>query len=244
VDDELEVIREKMKDTQDSLATKIEELESQIRNTVESATETVTSAVDGAKEVVSSVTEGAKEVVDKVTETVENVKESLSIRRYVEEYPWASLGVAAAAGFIAAQLLPATRSTSGDYEEALPPASSGSYYPPSPQASSYQPRSSERPSAEESKTWGAVHDVWNTAVSTVEGLAVGTLMSAVKNLVQRSIPQQWKDEVTRMIDEATTKLGGKVMQGNPLEELLGRKENGAETEGAPMHQPSGQGSRM
>jgi ElaB/YqjD/DUF883 family membrane-anchored ribosome-binding protein len=243
VDDELEVIREKMKDTQDSLAAKIEELETQIRDTVESATETVTSAVDGAKEVVSSVTEGAKEVVDKVTETVENVKESLSVSRYVEQYPWASLGLATAAGFLVAQFLPSRRRTSGDYSEALPPASSGSYRQPSTQASSYQPSSSARPSEPESKTWSAVNDVWSTAVSTVEGLAVGTLMSAVKNLVEQAVPQQWKNELTRMIDEATTKMGGKVMQGNPLEELFGRKENGADTGGSPVHQPTGQGSR-
>jgi len=221
VDDEreLEVIREEMEETRASLANKLEVLETQVRDTVQSATDTVASAVDGAKEVVSSVSEGAKQVVETVSETVENVKESLSISRYVERYPWASVGVAAAAGFVAAQLIPTSRSTAGDSSEALPPASSGSYTPSA--ASSYQPSTTAPPHHEESSAWsGAVKGALGTAVGTVEGLAVGTLMSAIKDLVVRGLPQQWQGELTRLVDQVTTQLGGKVMQGNPLQELL------------------------
>lgn len=234
MDDErkLEVIREEMEETRASLANKLEALETQVRDTVQSATDTVASAVDGAKEVVSSVSEGAKQVVETVSETVENVKESLSVSRYVEQYPWASLGVAVAAGFVAAQLIPTSRSTSGDYSEALPPASSGSYAPSA--ASSYQPSTPAQPQHEESSAWtGALKGVWDTAATTVEGLAVGTLMSAVKDLVVRGLPQQWQGELTRVVDQVTTQLGGKVMQGNPLQELLesfsqhGNQHNGS-----------------
>jgi len=223
VDDEreLEVIREEMDHTRESLAQKIEALETQVRDTVQSATDTVASAVDGAKEVVSSVTEGAKDVVESVTETVESVKDSLSVSRYVEQYPWASVGVAVAAGFAAAQLLPAWRSTSGDKSEALPPASSGSYSSTAA-ASSYQPSAAASPRHEESIAWsGALTGVLGTAATTVEGLAVGTLLSAIKEMVTRSLPQQWQTELSRMIDQVTPQLGGKVMQGNPLDELLG-----------------------
>jgi ElaB/YqjD/DUF883 family membrane-anchored ribosome-binding protein len=243
VDDELEVIREQMDQTRASLADKIEALESQVRETVQTATDTVTSAVDGAKEVVSSVTEGAKEVVEKVTETVENVKESLSVSRYVEQYPWASLGVATVAGFLAGQFLPTVRDITGGNRGRT--SASGGYSPTSTQASSFQtrPGTSERSGSQESKTWGALHELWNTALSTVESLAVGTLMSAIKEAAQRSIPEEWKNEVTRMIDEATTKLGGKVMHGNPLEELFGGKEQNAQTQESASHRPAGQGAR-
>jgi ElaB/YqjD/DUF883 family membrane-anchored ribosome-binding protein len=216
VDDEreLEVIREEMAETRTALADKIEALESQVRDTVQSATDTVSNAVEGAKDVVSSVTEGAKDVVEKVSETVESVKESLSISNYVERYPWASLGASVAAGFAVAQLLPAWRSKSGDHDEALPPASAGEYVAPrrSPLPS---------PSQEEGSALGSVlSGVWHQAAGTLEGLAVGTLMGAVKELVSRSLPQDWQSELTRMVDDVTNRLGGKVMHGNPLNELL------------------------
>jgi len=214
VDHELEVIRDQMDETRASLANKLEALESQVRETVQSATDTVSSAVDVAKEVVSSVSEGAKQVVEKVSETVETVKESLSVSHYVERYPWASLGAAVAAGFVAAQLLPSSRSTSGDYSEALPPASSGGYFP------AEQRSVKESPPQPQSKWTSALEGVWDRALTTVEELAVGTLMSAVKELVVNGLPQEWKGELTRVVDEMTTKLGGKVMHGNPLEELL------------------------
>jgi ElaB/YqjD/DUF883 family membrane-anchored ribosome-binding protein len=244
VDDEreLEVIREEMEETRTSLANKLEALESQVRDTVQSATDTVSSAVDGAKEVVSSVSEGAKQVVESVSETVETVKESLSVSRYVEQYPWASVGVAVAAGFVAAQLIPSSRSTSGDRSEALPPASSGSYTPSA--ASSYQPSTAAPPRQEESSAWtGALKGVWDTAATTVEGLAVGTLMSAIKDLVVRGLPQQWQGELTRVVDQVTTQLGGKVMQGNPLQELLGSfSQHDNQHNGSPR--PPGPGAQI
>jgi len=225
VDHELEVIRDQMEETRASLADKLEALESQVRDTVQSATETVSSAVDGAKEVVSTVTEGAKHVVETVTETVETVKETLSIRRYVEKAPWTTLGVALAAGFATAWLLPRRRNSGGDYSEALPPASSGGYspatassYSPPP---SYQPQPSPPPRQEESSHWSsALKSIWDSAAGTVESLAVGTLMSALKELASRGLPKEWSGELTKTLDEVTTRLGGKVMDSNPLKEFL------------------------
>jgi len=246
VDDELEVIREQMEEKRASLADKIEALETQVRETVQTASDTVSSAVEGAKEVVSSVTEGTKDVIEKVSETVDAVKEKLSVRRYVEHYPWASVGVSVAAGFCLAQLLPAHRRTSGDRSEALPPASSGGYSSGSSAASMYQSPASEPPRRQES-THGALSGVMSKAAGTVGGLALGTLMSAIKGLVTHSLPQQWQNELTRLVDDVTTQVGGKVMQGNPLEELLsGLSQDGDPNRaghGASSGQPPGQGTR-
>jgi ElaB/YqjD/DUF883 family membrane-anchored ribosome-binding protein len=218
MDDELEVIREQMDETRASLANKLEALESQVLNTVQNATETVSSAVEGAKEVVSSVSEGAKDVVEKVSETVETVKESLSVRRYVEQYPWASMGVAVAAGFAAGQLLPSARTISNAVSGHSGAAAGG--YSQAP-ARSYQPATGEGYRRDEGNSWtSGLSSAWSSAATTLEGLAVGTLMSAIKNLVSRNLPEQWQGDLTRMVDDVTTRLGGKVLQGNPLEELL------------------------
>jgi ElaB/YqjD/DUF883 family membrane-anchored ribosome-binding protein len=230
VDDELEVIREQMQETRASLANKLEALETQVLDTVHSATDTVSSAVEGAKEVVSTVTEEAKEVVEKVTETVESVKESLSVSRYVEAYPWTSVGVAAAAGFVAAQLLPASRSTSGDRSQALPPASRGGYAQSAAPTSSYTPEPSQTPRQEDGSSWtNALSGVFHTAARTVETLAVGTLMGAIKELVTQGLPKDWQGELTRMVDEVTTRFGGKVMHGNPLHDLFSGQQECQDT---------------
>jgi ElaB/YqjD/DUF883 family membrane-anchored ribosome-binding protein len=227
VDHELEVIRDQMEGTRASLADKLEALESQVRETVQSASETVASAVDGAKDVVSSVSEGAKQVVEKVSETVETVKESLSITHCVEQYPWASVGVAVAAGFCTAQLLPPLRAPWAQSEAVAPPADS------------YRPRTSEPPRHEPSPWTDSLTGVAKTAATTLEGLAVGTLMGAIKDLITRSLPQEWHGELNRMADDVTTRLGGKVMHGNPLGELLSSLQ--------PQHQdnpPAGPGARV
>jgi ElaB/YqjD/DUF883 family membrane-anchored ribosome-binding protein len=225
VDHELEVIRDQMDETRASLANKLEALESQVRDTVQSATDTVASAVDGAKEVVSSVSEGAKQVVEKVSETVETVKESLSVNHYVEQYPWASLGVAVATGFVVAQLLP-RRSTSGVAQE--PPVGAGGYFASAPASPAAPARH------EESSAWSnALEGIAKTAVSTVEELAVGTLMSVVKDMVKSSLPKEWQGDLTRAVDDITTRLGGKVMEGNPLHGLFSHES----------HQPDNQQGR-
>jgi ElaB/YqjD/DUF883 family membrane-anchored ribosome-binding protein len=208
VDHELEVIRDQMKETSASLADKLEALENKVLGTVNNATDTVASAVDGAKEVVASVTEGAKSVVEKVSETVHSVKEALNVSHYVEQYPWISLGVSVAAGFAAAQLLP------GGSHRGASSASSGNYYS-QPASTSSAPRHEER-----NGIGGALKDIWSRVAGTVEELAVGTLMSGLKGLVSQGLPKEWQGELTRVLDETTTRLGGKVMQGNPLQELL------------------------
>jgi len=233
VDDELEVIRDQMEETRASLADKLEALETQVRDTVQSASETVTSAVEGAKEVVSSVSEGAKEVVDKVTETVETVKEKLSVSRYVEQYPWASLGVAVAAGFVAGQFLPSARRMASSASRAFSPTPS------------YQPQTTPSSTQQGSHWSSALGEVWHTAATTLEGLAVGTLMSGIKELVSRNLPHEWQGELNRVVDDVTNRLGGKVMHGNPLQELLSAFSSSqpGSSGSSTSQQPTGSGVR-
>jgi ElaB/YqjD/DUF883 family membrane-anchored ribosome-binding protein len=241
VDRELEVIHDQMEETRASLANKLEALESQVRETVQSASETVASAVEGAKEVVSSVSEGTKQVVDKVSETVESVKEKLSVRRYVEQYPWASLGVAVAAGFVAAQLLP-RRPISQWMGES--PVGAGDYYAGPTEPARAEPARTEpartEPARHEEDGWSkGLEGVWKTAATTVEGLAVGTLMSVVKNLVAKNLPHEWQGDLNRVVDDITTRLGGKVMEGNPLSELLSGGSHQPDNQQSPPPAPQG-----
>jgi ElaB/YqjD/DUF883 family membrane-anchored ribosome-binding protein len=223
VDHELEVIRGQMEETRASLADKLEALESQVLGTVHSATETVSSAVEGAKEVVASVTEGAKNVVEKVTDTVESVKESLSVSRLVDQHPWLSMGVSVAAGFAAAQMLPRHHHNQSyaDY----PPTSYAETSAAPVHPAAYQPAATPPP--QRNGIGGALSDLWSKATGTLESLVVGTVMGALKGVVSRSLPAEWQGELTRLLDETTTRMGGKVMHGNPWQELFS-SESGAE----------------
>jgi len=95
---ELEVIRDEMEHTRANLADKLGALEEQVRETVSTASETVTSTVEGVKEVVSNV-----------SETVENVTDTFNVSKHIDEHPWVAMGVAMAAGFVAAQMFGGSR---------------------------------------------------------------------------------------------------------------------------------------
>lgn len=186
MDHELEVIRDRMEETRSSLANKLETLETQVRETVEGASEAVTSTV-----------EGVKEVVDTVSET-------LDFGAYIKKHPWVAVGTAVAAGFCVAQIM-------GPSREAEPQQKPAPPSPPAPgphRNGSHQETAAEKTQDEEDWT-AALGSVWETATGTIQGLAVGTLMSFVRDLVTQSLPEEWKGDLGRMVDDVTTQLGGR-----------------------------------
>jgi len=54
-------------------------------------------------------------------------------------------------------------------------------------------------------------------VGAISGLAVGTLMGLVREMVSSSVPEMWKKDLTGMVDDITGKLGGKVIPHSELE---------------------------
>jgi ElaB/YqjD/DUF883 family membrane-anchored ribosome-binding protein len=199
-DTELEVIRGEMEETRANLANKLEALETQVRETVSSASETVTSTV-----------EGVKEVVDTVSDTVGSVTDTLNISKHVEENPWLAMGIAVAAGFVAGQLL------SGGGGQPAQPAPQPTPTPPQLQPVQDQTHVQQQP------TQGGIlpslesllpdmNGALGTALSGVNSLAIGTVMSVVREVVANGLPPEWKSELTKMVDQITTQLGGKPLQ--------------------------------
>jgi ElaB/YqjD/DUF883 family membrane-anchored ribosome-binding protein len=210
VDRELEVIRDEMEQTRASLADKLGTLENQVRETV-----------SGASEAVSSTVEGVKEVVSNVTDTVESVTETLNISKQVEQHPWAAVGIAVATGFIASQLI--GRSSRSDSERA---AEESRRYEPTaePRLTPYlepapAPAPTPQPRQEEESSMLSglesmlpdLKGIGNTVVSALGGLAVGSVMNVVRDLVVRGLPQEWHGDLTGMVDQVTRQLGGKPL---------------------------------
>ena len=228
MDNELEVIRDEMEQTRSNLADKLGALETQVRETVV-----------GAKEAVSSTVEGVKEVVGSVSETVGSVAEQFSVSKQVDEHPWLAMGVAVAAGFVAAQVL--DRLGPPALAAGAPPATTGT--PPDLQFTSSS-RFAERPTAaapkKESMLEALVPDLdlggaANTLLHTAGGLAVNTLMGVIRELVVRGLSPEWKGEVTKLVDQVADQLGSKPLDEKRSEQLLeavgmGEKKEG---EGAP-----------
>ena len=230
MDNELEVIRDEMEQTRANLADKLGALETQVRETVSGATEAVSSTVEGVKDVVSSV-----------SETVESVTETFNVSKQVEQHPWMALGAAVATGFVLAQVI----SRSGGPAHGAPQPSQ-SYVPPQPAP---EPARWEQPQTPRQEEPGIVDRLesmvpegmkdslkgaMNTAVGTLGGLAVGGLMAVIREMASGHLPQEWKGDATKFIDQVTAQLGGQTLDpahSNSLLALLGLNQ---QAQGAPQ----------
>jgi len=209
------VIRDEMEQTRANLAEKLGALENQVRETVSGATEAVSSTVDGVKNVVSSV-----------SETVESVTETFNFAKHVERHPWVSVGAAFATGFVIAQVI----GRSSEPAPAPAPAPSGDLplqLSGSSSAAS-QPRAAEaRDGRHESGMWKSIErvlpdmgGVMNTVVSSLGGLAVGGLMGVIREMASTGLPKEWQGDVTKLIDQVTTQLGGKPVDSSKSGQLF------------------------
>jgi len=97
MDDEPEVIRQQMEETRSSLTDKIGLLEQTVTEKVQTTTAAVTDTVESVKEAVHDTVDTVKNTV---SETVGSVKDAFDLRRYVDQYPWASVGAAVGVGVV------------------------------------------------------------------------------------------------------------------------------------------------
>jgi len=227
------VIRDEMEQTRANLAEKLGALENQVRETVSGATEAVSSTVEGVKDVVSSV-----------SETVETVTETFNVTRQVEQHPWMAVGAAMATGFVLAQVI----GRPSHLAEGAPPATSPPPAPPQPAASHHatsQATGAPQPTQQHHES-GVMHSleamlpdmkgVMGTVVSSLGGLAVGGLMGVIREMAARGLPPEWKGDVSRLIDQVTTQLGGKTLDSAHAGSLLsalgldGNHDQGGQTQ--------------
>jgi phage-related protein len=131
MDNETEVIREKMEGARTDLSDKLEQLEKQVMDTVQgatsavadsvqNATSTVTDTIQSVRDVVDSVKDSVQGTVDSVkdsvqgtvdsvketmADTVEGVKQTFDLHRQVDNHPYLMVGGAVVVGFVAGRML-------------------------------------------------------------------------------------------------------------------------------------------
>jgi len=211
VDNELEVIRQQMEQKRASLTGKLDALEEQVLGTVHEATAAVSNTVRDVTEAVDTVKDNIQETVeavkDNIHETVETVKETFNISDRIRQHPWIALGGGFAAGFVGAMLIGSSSRPRRSYQPTYRrPETNGT--PPEPvQTTGYEPKASEPSSGLTSQLGTAATEVLNT----IKGMAVGTLMGVLSEVVGDVVPSSLKSEVNNLFSTLNTHLGGKEL---------------------------------
>jgi ElaB/YqjD/DUF883 family membrane-anchored ribosome-binding protein len=198
-----EEIREKIDATRSDLSDKLEALEHKVRETVSDAKGAVSDTVESVKQTVDSTVCAVKESVHDAFDTV---KDSLDVSRQVDRHPWAMLAGSIAAGFVTGRLL--DKQTTGNVAMNLTMA--------------YTPKGTGHHGDAAGTAWQAdtrpgllseLGDKFGSELGQLKGLAIGALMSLAREFVKDSVSPALAPELERVIDDVTSKLGGKPIHG-------------------------------
>jgi len=224
------VIREQMEHTRTALTEKVEAIEEKVASVVKEAanavnqtvhdvTETVESTVNTVSDSVSSVKSALDSTVHTMADSVESVKEALDVSGYIDRYPWVAMGGSVALGYAMGCLLtrsnghtssPGWSGASGSY--AAPPQQTASSLGATPQQSASAFSDTSMPSAGSSSGGSFLPQSWMPMVDKLKGLAIGTASGVLGEMILNMAPASLKDNLAKMIDETTEKLGGTVLR--------------------------------
>jgi hypothetical protein len=208
MENEHEVIRQKMCDTRASLQDKLETLEQHVTGTVQGAAEAATETVQNVKETVQETVNSVKGAVQ---DTVDTVKETFDLRRQVAAHPWEMVIGAALVGFAGTRLLlPARRPPSGPpvISERVSGGPMGGPGRPHRNGAGTPIEDSERRGF-----LGAIGEHYGDEINKLQGLAIGAFGAIVRDVVASFTPPALTEQVTDVVDSITAKLGGKTIHG-------------------------------
>jgi len=222
-----EIIMGQMEETRKDLAEKLETLEKKVAGTVETVADTVQTVENTVENVKESIQETVETVTGTVQNTVEAVEETVSgtvekvkslfdISHHVERHPWLMLGGSVLAGYVGGLLLtPRPPEIETPPQPATPPERFKV-------SVAHQPQEVE----EAGESWlGKLGERFAPEVEKLKGLAVGTLFGVARDMISQWVPSAVKDQVTEVINNFTTDLGGKVIR-EPLVEPQTGTTNG------------------
>jgi len=202
-DQDPEVIRQEIDATRSSITTKLEAIEEQVVGTVQNARDSVQETIDTVKDTVQETVDTVKETVQ---ETVSTMKETLDLRLQVRRHPWPMVGGSFLAGLVTGAIFGKTQQGRQMPMERL------ATHTATP------PLQSFREELSETREPGML-DRFRTEIDQVKGLAIGMAIGMVRDIIQDAVKERMPhlgDKVKDVIDDITTKLGGKPVQGPVL----------------------------
>jgi len=211
--EEPKVIREQIRETQESLTSKLSTLEDKVVNTVTDTTETVAETVESVKETVADTIESVKETVGS---TVDTVKRTFDLNYQVQQRPWLMMGGALAAGFLTGRLLPGAAERATSWASNL--AFEGQRYARTA-ALVAAPLGNGSVRAEPQGLVGRLTHQFHDELEQVKGLALGALFGVARDWAKQHLPPNLAPQVEEVIDNVTTKLGGRRIEGPVVENL-------------------------
>jgi len=234
MDEQPEAIRQHIDETRAAMADKLSTLEDEVIDTVKGATEAVADTVESVKD---SVVDTVDAVKDTVQETVQSVKRTFDLQRQFDRHPWLLLAGSVATGFLAGRLLGnlGARSSSRTARPALAPAS----------ATSSAPRNYSNGAAgnapSEPGVLSKLAAPLEEGISKLKELAVGSLLGMLRDQAKRALPENLKPQVEEVLNDLTTKLGGKVVPETEDASLSSGQTSSSDETVRPV--PAGSGSR-
>jgi DNA-binding protein YbaB len=198
MDAEPEVTRQDIEQTRSALTEKLETLEDQVLGTVRSATESVEDTIEN--------------VTETVQDTVESVQRTFDVEYQMQQRPWLLIGGSVAAGVavgvVANSLRPRTsaREDSPRFEASNGPSRGpgNAFIPPQP---AYSP-----PRREEPSFFNMLLGRFDKEIGMVKELAIGYAAGVLRDMIKEALPAV-KERVQQVMDSATTKMGGKPVEG-------------------------------
>jgi ElaB/YqjD/DUF883 family membrane-anchored ribosome-binding protein len=217
-----------MEETRTALTEKLETLEQQVVTTVHDATSAVADTVEAVKE---AVHDSVEKVKGSVEETVETVRETLDIRCQVERRPWTMVAGSVLLGYVAGSLMDRAEqerlrlirrgqllAEPGRPGREGPRLESPSRFDLTEPAAKPNGAHAATPESTVSHWLGDVGNTFEKEITKVKGLAIGTMIGVVRDLIAPSVPEQLRPELADVMNSITTKLGGKPIHGPILPE--------------------------
>jgi len=229
MEDQNESILKDMEETRTSLTEKLEALETQVSEKVQPITDAVERVSEAAADIVSNVKDTVHEVTEKVEETVQSVASAFNLRRHTERHPWVVFSLSATAGCILGSFLGGSSRRRAQEQE----DSSHARHKHGKGGGNGSSRQSEP----EKRTRGeGKQESWfEEPLRHLKGLAISTLMGAIRDLSTRAASGALGKRIAEEVDSLTTRLGaepihGPVLADEPEREPEVRKETEARTE--------------
>jgi len=219
-----------------AVAESVQTATSAVNDTVQSVKDVVDTVKDSVEGTVESVKDTVQGTVDSVKagfdDTVESMRQTFDMSRQMEHHPWLMLGGAVAVGFVAGKMLdfgpPVARTASraaeslrpvgGRFAESASSLLSGASSAAGGAASAVGSAASALGGAASTagSMLGTLEKMFGPEIDQVKQLAIGTLLGVVRDMAVQAAPENMAPKVREIIDNFTSKMGGKPIEGPVL----------------------------
>ena len=222
MDNEPEVTRADMDETRASLSEKLESLEQQVVDSVHGATNAVNETVESVK--------------DAVHDTVTTVRDTFDLPLQVKRHPWGMVGGSIALGYLGGYLLRrrgSDRPSATLWNQPLLPDGPRitqhrtgviNGYRPVEESPRQKPVQELSPNSSEPSWLREVNHQFGAEITKLKGMAIGSVLGVVRDLITHSAPEQMKAKMADVMDSITVKVGGEPIRGPVLKDYFHAQE--------------------